>query len=367
MKKRRKFSKLLKKIVGRLYVSNEDYKNSRKEIRTSNMNMLVASSAICMANFLILFGISFIPFAQKMRLVYGTEAFLSLLIFIISTTFLKKHTKYVSIMIYFLIISLYAVGIVTDVFFHRLSHSAIFSAFQIICPLLIVDRTFRMFIFNGFWTIVYLVLVSVFKPPMIAIADRFNGICFFTIGCIMNMYFSHLRTREFVLQHTIKKERDTDELTGILNKSSAIREIRKNLSCKSSNGIFIICDVDDFKKINDTYGHDIGDKVLVNIANVLKTTFRKTDIIGRFGGDEFIIFMTGLVDLEIAETRALKAEEDLKLIKIPGTNLKVGGSFGIALAKPSGENFDNLFKKADIALYDAKNAGKGRISVNHES
>ena len=126
-------------------------------------------------------------------------------------------------------------------------------------------------------------------------------------------------------------------------------------------------DLDDFKKINDTYGHDIGDKVLSSVAKILKDEFRKADIIGRFGGDEFIIYMTGTDDLNVAKSKAAQSLENMQdALKTTHPEVKIHGSFGIAPCSRPEEDYNDLFKKADNALYAAKKSGKNRVCVSEE-
>lgn len=142
-----------------------------------------------------------------------------------------------------------------------------------------------------------------------------------------------------------------DPLTGVYNKN-VLGSIRK---CDFA----VMCDVDNFKTINDTYGHVVGDSVIKKVAEIMSRNFRLTDQICRFGGDEFFIAIANC-DKEVVYDRLNKIKSEL-LQEINLPNFSVTLSIGVA------QNFDNesidvLLEKADIALYKSKNNGKNMIS-----
>ena len=120
----------------------------------------------------------------------------------------------------------------------------------------------------------------------------------------------------------------------------------------------IVLDIDNFKHINDTYGHDVGDNILVNVANIIKISCRKSDLIARWGGEEFVIALS-----ETAIDQTLLVAEKIR-ISIENhnftKNLKITSSLGLSEFR-SNDNFTALFKRADDALYVAKNTGKNKV------
>lgn len=159
---------------------------------------------------------------------------------------------------------------------------------------------------------------------------------------------------------------ERDRATGLLNKT-AFQEMSTRImeaypdDCRA----LLVIDFDNFKEINDNYGHLTGDKVLQSIADVLKRIFRKSDLIGRFGGDEFMALMINLPNQEIARK---KAEDIIKAIAIEcvkKNQLNVGVSIGISFSTQM-DTFDTIFGRADEALYEAKNTGKGKVVVYGE-
>ncbi len=121
----------------------------------------------------------------------------------------------------------------------------------------------------------------------------------------------------------------------------------------------LIVDVDNFKGINDTFGHVSGDMVLAQLAGELKSIFRKNDIVGRIGGDEFFVLMKNYGQRAIITGKAkeILTKFNRKYTRDSST-VQLSASVGIAIYDERSSSFDSLYRNADIALYQAKNAGK---------
>jgi diguanylate cyclase (GGDEF)-like protein len=124
-----------------------------------------------------------------------------------------------------------------------------------------------------------------------------------------------------------------------------------------------LADVDHFKSINDTYGHDTGDKVLIEIAHVIASHIRAYDVCGRWGGEEFLIIMP-----EVSAPNSAFIVERLRTaicelnICVDDQSLELSASFGIAEYRP-GENISETLNRADTALFAAKRAGRNRCEI----
>jgi two-component system cell cycle response regulator len=126
----------------------------------------------------------------------------------------------------------------------------------------------------------------------------------------------------------------------------------------------LIADIDRFKQINDTYGHDAGDDILREFANRVRSTVRGADLACRFGGEEFVVVMPDTspeVAAIVAERLRAVVETAPFLVKSSGQELNVTASFGISSRTPSIVTPGHLMKQADLALYEAKNAGRNRV------
>lgn len=150
---------------------------------------------------------------------------------------------------------------------------------------------------------------------------------------------------------------ETDALTGINNRGSGESKIDANLM-ERKMGMFCILDADNFKAINDSYGHSVGDKALVAIADCMKAAFRDNDVIMRLGGDEFAVYAVGIDSRKKAETvikRFFERIEDVDIPELKNYNLTV--SLGAVFAdKNTDYAFDDIYKKADSVMYECKNS-----------
>jgi len=158
---------------------------------------------------------------------------------------------------------------------------------------------------------------------------------------------------------TYKSERDG--LTGLYNRQAAEYLIMSTLKKdKHQQHAFIIIDIDYFKQVNDVLGHQFGDSVLISLAKKLSMTFRYDDIIGRFGGDEFVVFMRDIASDEMPMERSQHLGNLFRRKFIEAFNQKFSCSIGIAIYNKDGQTFEELYHAADVALYEAKNHGRNR-------
>ena len=128
-------------------------------------------------------------------------------------------------------------------------------------------------------------------------------------------------------------------------------------------GVLFVLDVDNFKKINDTMGHAFGDEVLRSLAVRLQSMFRATDIVGRTGGDEFMVFLKDIRDITMIEREGKKIEQFFHQFEV-GEYVKysVTASVGAAVFPGDGNTFEDLYKSADNALYVSKRHGKNQLT-----
>lgn len=146
----------------------------------------------------------------------------------------------------------------------------------------------------------------------------------------------------------------------VYNKATTEALIKEELEA-STEGALLMLDVDDFKAINDTLGHMFGDEFLKQMAAILKKTFRDTDIVGRYGGDEFFVFIKH-AGISLAEKKAHQLLKTIAAMEIPKIG-SVKSSVGITTVNPHNRRYAGLMKQADSALYAAKNQGKNRVVV----
>lgn len=166
----------------------------------------------------------------------------------------------------------------------------------------------------------------------------------------------------------LKEKSETDSLTGIFNRGACKELVSNYIENKSNDlyGAFFIIDIDNFKGVNDNLGHKIGDDVLKDLADNLKRLFRKSDIVGRWGGDEFIVFMKDLdfSNLHVASKIATNLCNTMnKTVTYNDISQNISLSIGIVFTKDN-INFTELYQKADEILYTVKENGKNGFSTN---
>lgn len=169
-------------------------------------------------------------------------------------------------------------------------------------------------------------------------------------------------------QKQLEEKADTDLLTGLNNKLATERKIKDFIAHNpNSQSMMFIFDIDNFKKINDTMGHAFGDEVLRSLGKQIGALFRATDIVGRAGGDEFIVFLKDISDVEAVKKEAKKVENFFKDFKAGEyTKYSATASIGVAIFPKEGANFDSIYKAADQALYKAKKRGKNQLAFYNE-
>jgi diguanylate cyclase (GGDEF)-like protein/PAS domain S-box-containing protein len=174
------------------------------------------------------------------------------------------------------------------------------------------------------------------------------------------------------LQREMGQQARTDGLTGLFNRRAFLEELPRHLDRldrEEECGTLLYIDLDNFKPVNDHFGHEIGDQVLALAAHMLRTLVRPTDLVARLGGDEFAVWMNGADHMTAAErAEHLRVQAPRALGEIaPGLELPLSMSIGIA-SRPAGsaESIDSVMRRADMAMYAVKRGGRGHWRVSHK-
>jgi len=179
-------------------------------------------------------------------------------------------------------------------------------------------------------------------------------------GCVVIVEdISERRRAQAKIEHLARY----DTLTGLPNRASFASRFERSLA-SSKTGVsraVLFVDLDQFKQVNDTLGHPCGDTLLCQVADRLRADIRGSDIIARFGGDEFVVLQTTRSGREGISALAERIIETLSgVYDVEGHQIAIGASIGIAMAPEDGASADQILKSADIALYRAKADGRGR-------
>ena len=172
------------------------------------------------------------------------------------------------------------------------------------------------------------------------------------------IHHSTLAFTNTILREELEKMVITDHLTKLYSRNYLDEKIKESMGI-DGEGTFIIIDIDDFKSINDTYGHQIGDDVIIQVAQIIQANIRSTDVGARWGGEELAIYLPRVsmeTGIQIAERLVIKVREE--------SNPKITVSCGVShWKKEDNDTYNSLFKRADFALYRAKETGKDKVVI----
>lgn len=336
----------------------------KKDAYVSNFNVWRILHFLMTVIFGLLFAVSMFSPLMRMNRVFYLVAFIYSLAALLSFLILKKDSLTAQLIIYLSISMLFLFGgFITE---NKPEMPATtFIVLLLITPMFMIDKPYFMAIELCTASAVFLIWMYGVKPHEIWRYDLINVVIFTVLGIFLHIITNSIRIREFVLTRRIAIQKDTDEMTGLKNKGALTREINEFLADgSSSKGMMFLMDIDRFKSINDTYGHDVGDQVISQFGNCLSRLFTGDEIVGRFGGDEYIVFIRDTDDPDFARIIAEKiiagASENVEL---PDQNRKVSISIGIAIYRGEEKNYSEIFKKADTALYQSKADPGNRFHV----
>jgi len=180
-----------------------------------------------------------------------------------------------------------------------------------------------------------------------------------TVGMFLSEDIQRRNNMAFKMNQ-IKK---TEPFTGLLNKPYAYGMIREILEERpNASHALLFIDFDDFKRINDSFGHDVGDKLILGMANILQTIFRRSDVVARVGGDEFVVFMP---DVTVEGIPQKKAKQVCRMMADIYAELQATCSIGISISKP-GCKIEDMLKAADEAMYHVKKDSKNGCIARDE-
>ncbi len=171
--------------------------------------------------------------------------------------------------------------------------------------------------------------------------------------------------QNFQLTHAMHYRATHDPLVGLLNREEFQNQFEIRLPLTSQSVAMMFLDLDNFKPLNDTLGHQAGDRALKQVADILQNAFRKGDIIARLGGDEFVVLLF-LEDIKQAEKIARRILDDIKALSFPGQHNYNGltASIGIAFSHDNNVMFAQLMRIADSACYKSKAKGRNQITIS---
>lgn len=207
---------------------------------------------------------------------------------------------------------------------------------------------------------VFIASAAAFKVPAVGRYDIFNVLAGAAFSVAVAQTVMHLRLQDYDVRMRYEQLSTQDTLSGILNKKASAEAVEHYILAHApqTTCALLILDIDDFKLVNDQLGHYTGDILLRAIGELLRETFRSTDVVGRFGGDEFIVLVKNTADRNVLESKCRTIQERMSRSASLDSGLRVTCSIGGVLASGQDVSYEVLFRQADAALYDAKAAGK---------
>lgn len=297
----------------------------------------------------------FIPLTLKQRTI---KALLFFIIYLYLPFMFVQYGGYEGSVLYFVVVGIFLLSFLFD---GKMRVALVSANIAMYVALIVLQANFP-------W------LVTPMANPDAKVADLLAALVFTMVGMFIlvryvNRAYESERLRNIYLLNEVENKKSEleelsikDGLTGIFNRRY-LTEASEQILIRSANegrgACVIMFDIDFFKKVNDTYGHTVGDEVLIAVVNAAQAQLRKNDIIARYGGEEFIIVLypeTLENAVHIAERIRLAVE---RLILAEG--LKVTVSLGVTESMP-GEGVDSLFQRVDEYLYQAKNGGRNQVA-----
>lgn len=353
--KLRKFGYKIKNIALYGGIEKEEYKRIQMDIHLKNRSSLRVSAGMCAVMFLGLFiGSYFSDALAQAQMFYSVMAFGCGCI--CALTFGKRTNQNALVLslwyLLYLMFGSYAVLLNTLI---RPELSAVtLCVFLTAGPLIIVDRPIRIASLQLLLFIEYVILAQQMKVSFLAFADSVNLICCIFLGFGVYVRLNRVNLRQALQAQLLQKERDTDSLTGFLNKNAIENEIMNQMSIPNKEGVLVVMDIDNFKSINDNYGHDYGDFVLSQTAKCISRIVPENCLCGRFGGDEFLLFLPDIKRSELIYLLDTMIREMSDAIRLPNPEVTFTTSIGAAPYPLMGKDYQTLFKIADNALYEVK-------------
>jgi len=212
----------------------------------------------------------------------------------------------------------------------------------------------------------YTAAAFLYKPPMLFRHDLFQLAAAVGFSLAVSYMTSDLRIRAYKVRRAYQQQSTHDLLLPELyNRAAFEQAVRSSRAAAGPGDVFAfgVVDLDDFKQINDTQGHLFGDTVLQSLGRAMREVGRPGDLVGRFGGDEFVLFAQGNISEEGVRRRFERLGDALKEAVPPGCPVSITCSLGIVCASGQGVEYEQLFRQADAALYRAKAMGKNTFCL----
>lgn len=275
--------------------------------------------------------------------------------------FLKRKDRNYTLWIYLVIAPMLLITMIGGIVNKPNEMTFTFLFYLLLLPILILDYPKRIGGFVLLMALAYAILDFTYKPSTIFWRDMMHLVNVVLMSTAASLYFLAIRIRNMGYAEYFAEMADEDPLTGLFNRAGARHHINPAKPC-----IFIYLDLDQFKSVNDRFGHEAGDAVIVSTAKMLRSNFRYDDVVIRLGGDEFAVYAPGGWTLEYVEDKLedlLTGVRGIRPDKSADGAEHMTASIGCAYAPHGRESLDELMRDADRAMYEVKKSGKDAYRI----
>ncbi|HNX15157.1 MAG TPA: GGDEF domain-containing protein [Oscillospiraceae bacterium] len=347
------------------HYDTETFQELHKDIIDTNLFLMERlSAAFIFITSLPFMAALFVNSLSDALFVYAAFVILSLLTHISCRLFLPTHPRW--IMPFYMIFYLASLGfaIVLDVLSRLGLPTVVVCVLLAVMPVFILEKPGKIALFSLLPVAVFCIASLYIKAHSIAVIECINCVTFYAAGFFVGRHYTNTKIEEIITRNRLEKLSETDTLTNLYTRGAIEKKIYDHLNQRHELSAMMLMDIDNFKQINDTFGHQYGDKLLTDIASSLKGAFRNTDYISRLGGDEFIVFLPSIPGKEWMEFKASQTISLLRRTYIhDGKTRSVSVSLGLAFSENGQGTYDELYKNADRAMYQAKHEGKDRYCI----
>lgn len=329
--------------------------------KRNRRNFYMLSNDALMFSVLVFAATIFLPDYRPLLFSHGFLVLYSGLLFFLSRWCQQKSTKHIRLIMYLAFVPILLAAVLMGSSLDPAKPAVSIIIYICILPLFIIDKPWRILLYQMIFAVTFILFSRHFKTPDLFFDDIRYLPIYLGLGMSMNVFSLVERVESAENYMRIQRESERDALTGLYNRKSGEEKVKEFFRAKV-HGTFSILDIDNFKAINDRYGHQTGDDVLREVSAALISTFRSSDVIWRLGGDEFSVFAISMVDQDTCRQRF--EDLNLRLSKINETlEIKEEITVSIGCTICIGETllFEDIYHSSDEALYKVKKSGKGRM------
>lgn len=342
-----------------------EYPSFRKQVWKKNQETM----GIFLFLFVIIMILDMLGNLALSRSVTFSSSFLLLgyflLLLILYFVKIRKDIRSATLKFYLMQIPILLVTILMGTVFDRQNQMFTFGVMIIAMPIFILDRPIRVTIYVLCMSALFAAADCHAKSTDLFLLDMRHLTIYSFVSLCLCWFVLADRIDNIMKVSDSMDSAEHDQMTGLYNRGGGDAKIRSFLS-QGVAGAFILIDVDNFKHVNDNYGHSTGDEVLKRVSMTLAHAFRQNDVVMRMGGDEFIVYAPGLQDYNFIVTKLNTILREMNKISLDdaGTDL-VSVSMGCVVNDGSYPDYEAVFEEADKLLYQVKENGKNDFRLQN--